>query len=158
MTPTDVAFRAELNQYRREQTLKTRGLAHLNNLGAGIIMGDDTLDRIADCARAHKLMTVETLYQEMKYYPTNTPFISTPLGPRQSEQRPGADIPQTGEHVAAAAAKTPRQCGACGQYSHIKTNLNCPARDQRSGSADKENATTLGPTSGVASEEDRLDA
>ena len=43
------------------------GLAILNNLGPGLIMGNAILDRIADCARAHKLDMVESLYRETKW-------------------------------------------------------------------------------------------
>ncbi|EJF56827.1 hypothetical protein DICSQDRAFT_174510 [Dichomitus squalens LYAD-421 SS1] len=158
MSAADVEFRAELNQYRREQTVKTHGLAHLNNLGAGIIMGDETLDRIADCARAQKLTTVETLYQETKwpksrelgadvlklikkYYPANSPFASTPLRVRQSEPQADGAPSQSSNRAVSATAKAPRQCGACGQYGHIKSNLRCPARDKQAGSDDKENTT-----------------
>ncbi|KAI1787586.1 P-loop containing nucleoside triphosphate hydrolase protein [Ganoderma leucocontextum] len=137
MTATDVEFRIALNEFRRELTLKRYGLVHLNNLGAGIVMGDETLERVADCARAGKITMVETLYQETKwpkwreygaelinlvnkYYPSNTPFVSAPLRARQPEGDPCPDATgQVSALVSSASGKAPRQCGACGQYGHI---------------------------------------
>lgn len=71
MSELDLKFRAALHSFRREQTVKLYGLAHLKNLGPGAIMGDETLKRIVDCARAHKIRCLESLARETKWNRTS---------------------------------------------------------------------------------------
>ncbi|KAI9066924.1 P-loop containing nucleoside triphosphate hydrolase protein [Trametes sanguinea] len=71
MTDIDIAFRRALHAFRRQQTEQAFGKAHLRNLGTGAIMGDDTLDRIADCAHAGKLGSLEALARETKWSRSN---------------------------------------------------------------------------------------
>ncbi|KAI1795743.1 hypothetical protein LXA43DRAFT_735285 [Ganoderma leucocontextum] len=67
MTAADLELRAALHAFRRQQTQAKLGSAHLKNLGPGAIMGDQVLKRILDCARVHKIETVEQLYRETKW-------------------------------------------------------------------------------------------
>lgn len=67
MTAHDYSFRRELDSFRRRVTMEKFSRAHLNNLGPGTIMGDMILDRIVNCARAHKLNSVECLQRETKW-------------------------------------------------------------------------------------------
>ncbi|OJT02516.1 ATP-dependent DNA helicase Q-like 1 [Trametes pubescens] len=67
MNTTDIGFRRALHDFRRAETLRTYGRAHLNNMGPGMIMGDGELSRIADCARARKLGSLDDLYKESKW-------------------------------------------------------------------------------------------
>lgn len=46
----DVELRAALHTFRKARTLELYGRARLRNLGPGIVMGDDVLQRIIDCA------------------------------------------------------------------------------------------------------------
>ncbi len=71
MSASDIEFRKALHDFRREKTLARYGLAHLNNLGHGLIMGDEVFKRIADCARAQKLTSVESLFRETKWSRSN---------------------------------------------------------------------------------------
>ena len=49
MDASDFAFHSAVNTFWREATHKKYGLAHLNNLGPGEIMGNDVLKHIMDC-------------------------------------------------------------------------------------------------------------
>lgn len=67
MSATDVEFRDALHEFRRAETLKTYGRAILHNMGPCMVMGDEILGRIADCARAYKLGSREDLFKECKW-------------------------------------------------------------------------------------------
>ena len=67
MSDNDRDFQTALNKLRRDTTQIQFGLAILNNLGPDLIMGDSILERITQCARAHKLGTLEDLYKETKW-------------------------------------------------------------------------------------------
>ncbi|EJF63964.1 hypothetical protein DICSQDRAFT_54932, partial [Dichomitus squalens LYAD-421 SS1] len=67
MDPQDVQLQAALHAFRREQTIKVYGQRRLNSNGPGAIMGDEVLRRVVDCARVHKLGTVEALARETKW-------------------------------------------------------------------------------------------
>ncbi|TBU21121.1 hypothetical protein BD311DRAFT_633283, partial [Dichomitus squalens] len=67
MDPQDCQLQAALHTFRREQTIKVYGRRRLNSNGPGAIMGDEVLKRIVDCARSHKLGTVEALARETKW-------------------------------------------------------------------------------------------
>ncbi|CDO74559.1 hypothetical protein BN946_scf184632.g16 [Trametes cinnabarina] len=139
MTSQDYDLRIALHEFRRAQTLEMYGLAVLNNLGTGMIMGDEELVRIADCARAHHLKTLEDLYRESKwdltwelgesvlelvnrYYPVKAPLVSTPLQAQQTA-RDVASVPQGSE---ASRTSTARRCGACDQVGHTRRSKACP--------------------------------
>ncbi|PIL37754.1 hypothetical protein GSI_01448 [Ganoderma sinense ZZ0214-1] len=66
-TVTDDEFCSALNKLRRDRTQVLYGLAILNNLGPDLIMGDSILDHIAECARAHKLTSLDDLYRETRW-------------------------------------------------------------------------------------------
>ncbi|KAI1784996.1 P-loop containing nucleoside triphosphate hydrolase protein [Ganoderma leucocontextum] len=67
MSDKDREFQTALNKLRRDRTQILFGLAILNNLGPDLIMGDSILERIAHCARAHKLGSLDDLYRETKW-------------------------------------------------------------------------------------------
>lgn len=71
MSTSDIEFRKALHEFRWEQTLARYGLAHLNNLGPGLLMGDEVFKRIADCAHAQKITSVESLFRETKWSRSN---------------------------------------------------------------------------------------
>ena len=67
MSDNNRDFQTALNKLRRDTIQTQFGLAILNNLGPDLIMGDSILERITQCARAHKLGTLEDLYRETKW-------------------------------------------------------------------------------------------
>ncbi|KAI0674174.1 P-loop containing nucleoside triphosphate hydrolase protein [Trametes maxima] len=157
MATQDHALRAALHQFRRTKTLSEYGRAILHNMGPGMVLGDNELVRIADCARARKLITLEDLYRETKwdlswehgdevlelvkqyYPPAPSPLVATPLRTQASDA-----------HSEAAAAPSEasrpvvvRRCGACGQPGHTRRSKQCPdyGRSTSASERDKENSS-----------------
>lgn len=60
-TRKDFQFQDALDDFRRDKMALLYGLDALDDLDAGMIMGDDELVRIADCARCYKIQSVEDL-------------------------------------------------------------------------------------------------
>ncbi|KAI0323623.1 hypothetical protein GY45DRAFT_1216905, partial [Cubamyces sp. BRFM 1775] len=126
MDTVDRSFRRALHAFRRSKTLATQGKVHLHNNGTGMVMGDDILFRIADCARAGKIYTAEALARESKcHYPAP----------------PAPEVLQNAGSSRSNAPAAPRKCGACSEVGHIRTNRNCPKYQPRNGT-DKENLPT----------------
>ncbi|KAI0635614.1 P-loop containing nucleoside triphosphate hydrolase protein [Trametes polyzona] len=67
MSADDLTLQRALNTFRRDKTTAKYGPQHLRNLGPALIMSNDVLKRIADCARARKLTCVEDLLRETKW-------------------------------------------------------------------------------------------
>ncbi|KAI0332527.1 P-loop containing nucleoside triphosphate hydrolase protein [Cubamyces sp. BRFM 1775] len=68
VSETDIQLRGALHRFRRDQTVRLYGLAHLHELGPGAVMGDDILKRIIDCARVHKIRDLDGLFRETKWH------------------------------------------------------------------------------------------
>ncbi|KAJ3476844.1 hypothetical protein NLI96_g10880 [Meripilus lineatus] len=139
----DLDFRRVLNSWRRQKIEDRWGPSFLKNMGPGFVLGDDTLARIADCARVGKITNLETLERETRWcharrygpeilrlisenYPT-LPDATPPL-PLQPQSPTSANIPSTSTSATAQTsasnsgetrAKAPRTCGACGMTGHI---------------------------------------
>lgn len=67
MDTVDRRFQASLHSFQHEKTLLLFGRRHLNNIGPGIIMGNNLMEHIIACARVHKLETLEGLTRETKW-------------------------------------------------------------------------------------------
>lgn len=67
----NLEFRQRLDDWRCTKVQELFGPAYLKNMGAGFVLGDDTLARIADCARVGKLSSLEDLVKETKWYHTH---------------------------------------------------------------------------------------
>ncbi|KAI0084797.1 P-loop containing nucleoside triphosphate hydrolase protein [Irpex rosettiformis] len=61
----DFRLRDALDAFRRKKMEEQYGHHALNTVNAGAIMGDDILDRIADCAHCHRIRTIEDLKQQV---------------------------------------------------------------------------------------------
>ena len=70
MTDKDNEFCLALHKLRRDKMQARYGTAVLHNLGPGLIMGDTMLEQIAECARTHKLGSLDDLYEETKWHET----------------------------------------------------------------------------------------
>ncbi|KAI0632073.1 P-loop containing nucleoside triphosphate hydrolase protein [Trametes polyzona] len=68
MNSHDTELQLALNAFRRKKTLERFGQSHLRNRGASAIMPNEILQRIADCAHAHKLPSVDHLSRETKWH------------------------------------------------------------------------------------------
>ena len=67
MTDKDGEFCLALNKLWRDRMQARFGIAILRNLGPGLVTGNTntTLEKIAECARAHKLgRSLDDLYEE----------------------------------------------------------------------------------------------
>lgn len=66
-TATDVALIQALHQFRCRLTEELFGEPILRNMGPSIIMGDDTIQRLVDCARQFKIRDLTDLWRETKW-------------------------------------------------------------------------------------------
>ncbi|OJT09442.1 hypothetical protein TRAPUB_13660 [Trametes pubescens] len=169
MNATDIAFRRALHDFRRAETLKTFGRAHLNNMGTGMIMGDEELSRIADCARARKLSSLDELFKEVKwdltwelgegilelvathYPPPPAPLASHPLRPQSTTAGANANANANAESEGTRAMIV-RRCGACLQPGHTRRSKQCPLYGQAgpTQTANKENIDSTDATANTA--------
>lgn len=137
----DMQLRNALNTFRRDQTTSIFGWAALINLGPALIMSDEVLHRIVDCAHVHKIRTKEDLVKETQWpraqedgdavlaivathrpLPASTPApTTTPLHPQSMNHAP-ATLPST---PTPKPSKLASKCGACGIRGHIGTSLFC---------------------------------
>ncbi|KAI1781685.1 P-loop containing nucleoside triphosphate hydrolase protein, partial [Ganoderma leucocontextum] len=137
MSITDHDLHDTLDQFRRARTQEEFGVAILNNLGPGLVMGNAILERIVDCARVHKLGTLESLYRETKW------DLTWELGERvldlvKNYYPPPAPAPlplnvlgNTDANVGGVSGSNSRGvckkiCSACHQLGHIRSNRICP--------------------------------
>lgn len=61
----DFRLRDALDTFRREKMEALYGHHNLNTVNAGAIMGNDILERIADCAHCHKIRSLDDLKQHV---------------------------------------------------------------------------------------------
>jgi hypothetical protein len=64
----DMALREALHRFRKERTNEVLGPFSFRKHGAGAIMSDDVLSRIADCAHFHKIQTTADLLRETRWH------------------------------------------------------------------------------------------
>ena len=129
MTSQDMNLHNALHEFHKEKTIEKFGRACLRDTGPGIIMADDVLFRILDCAHFTVIETTEQLAKETRWSrvseygdqiveiilhhcPKPVPPAVTPLC--------AADV----NNLAPAAQVLPkpiavRRCGACQLAGHI---------------------------------------
>ncbi|KAI5980764.1 P-loop containing nucleoside triphosphate hydrolase protein [Pisolithus albus] len=130
--PSDFSLRDALDDWREEKTASVYGWHHLKDIGPCILMTDETVDRIVDCAHYHKIQTLADLKKETGWVdgeqygneiiaiirrhapPPTTLFASTPLGSATT-----STILNTDHSVSTLPlAKRANRCSACGQEGH----------------------------------------
>lgn len=146
--PHDIALRVALNTWRQTKTVMVYGLSPLRDMGPSVIMTNDVLQRIIDCAHHHKINTSEELRRETGWakaeqystevleiikahtvtvtVPLASPFSVVPLRPKTSLSINTASttIPSTsasGETSSSHPNLLPKcrnKCGACGLEGH----------------------------------------
>ncbi|KAF7793204.1 hypothetical protein EIP86_004313 [Pleurotus ostreatoroseus] len=136
--PMDAELQRALHDFRRTKATAKYGAFMLRNVGAGLIMGDETIQRIIDCARAYKLRTVEDLQRETKWarcvdmgdevlaivnrhYPQPSP--KPPPDPPPPPSDVHLDVPTT-------RTVATRSCKTCGATDHIASNKKCPGYEE----------------------------
>ncbi|KAF7792564.1 hypothetical protein EIP86_003605 [Pleurotus ostreatoroseus] len=110
----DQLLQADLHEFRKEKTIQLYGKTHLRNMGPTLVMGNDTLQRIIDCARAHKLPTLDALKKETKW--VRTAELGQVVLDIVHRHYP---TPNPTSAAASSPAATVRKCSKCGSTSHI---------------------------------------
>lgn len=117
-----------LHNWRVSKVLDKFGQGGLANFGPGIVMQNETLTRIVDCAHHSKIRNTLDLKRETKWdgaeifgdevlalirqvHPSLSPFTSDPLASAASS----ATVP--------AGPRKERMCSACGGTGHISASL-----------------------------------
>jgi hypothetical protein len=121
-TPTaqDAELRAALHDFRKMRTLELHGRARLRNLGPGIIMGDDVLQRIVDCSHFYLIGTTAQLAKETHWsgvddYGEKVLSLIKFHCPRPAS----APIAPIVNGVLPLPVIAPRRCGKCKELGHI---------------------------------------
>ncbi|KAF7347029.1 ATP-dependent DNA helicase RecQ [Mycena venus] len=135
-----MALRNALYVFRKDRTTEVLGPFSFRKHGAGAIMSDDVLDRIADCAHFHKIQTTADLLKETSWHrvvedgakvlslilqhhpiplPPPLPLLSIPGTPLRTITAFNNPSP--------ASSSTPknRKCSKCGLFGHIASNRKC---------------------------------
>ncbi|KAJ7721901.1 P-loop containing nucleoside triphosphate hydrolase protein [Mycena metata] len=135
----DMKLRDVLHQFRRDKTTTKFGRIVLKNSGPGMVMSNEVLQRIVDCAHFHKIRSTEQLARETRWAsagefgaevlalilehrppPVEAPpappvlVTVTPLGPSATNAE------TTGRSVRV------RKCNKCRTPGHIASNRKCP--------------------------------
>lgn len=134
-TSQDMKLRDALHSFRKEQTILEFGRACLRNTGPSIIMADDVLQRIVDCAHFHLIESplqlaketrwsrvdqhgVEVVSLIMSYCPKPVPAMVLTTAPLRSIHPPNQT--QNGSSVVLPVRTVAtRRCGVCKQLGHI---------------------------------------
>ncbi|KAI0756195.1 P-loop containing nucleoside triphosphate hydrolase protein, partial [Daedaleopsis nitida] len=119
MTSVDAKFRYALNDFRRDRTEQEYGRSILFNLGPGLVMSDDVLDRIAHCAHANKLGTLDALLRETKWDRVRV-LGHEVLALVESYYPPPLPPPQNPEISSRPTRSV--TCGRCGAAGHMRTS------------------------------------
>lgn len=129
----DMQLHDILDGWRVEQTVLEYGRGGMDDFGPGVVMTDEVLERIEDCAHHAKIHTVDDLQRECKWsgaleygtallkllhsvrpIPEERPLLSTqPLAPRQP---PLPSAVGTGGGTATTTRSV--RCSACGKAGH----------------------------------------
>lgn len=143
---TDQVLRMDLEKWRRDMTVKKYSRGHLRNLGAGLVMGTTTRDRIVECARYGKIRTIANLDRETKWtganefgndilkiieehYPIDPPpfiFVEqvTPASEPLSNSGHSHGLPFA-QNVDSALPKRQVKCSVCHLEGHTSSFTDC---------------------------------
>ncbi|KAF7426082.1 hypothetical protein PC9H_008448 [Pleurotus ostreatus] len=161
MGPPDAVLQGALDDWRDDKTKSIYGTAYWNEMGPCLILPNDYLDRIVQCAHEFKICDVDDLVKETrwplaaKYGPEVIDLIRR-HGPQPPANPPLATTAQLPNRTVGAAGdqqgqreKTRNKCSSCGQAGHNARNRLCPQHPSRSnlnsssrsdaGSSSKEN-------------------
>ncbi|KAF8152225.1 hypothetical protein B0H34DRAFT_724382 [Crassisporium funariophilum] len=138
MSDDDTQLCNALEDWREEKTKLTYGVAHLIDLGPTLIMPNEVLDRIVDCAHHLKIRTTEDLARETQWDEATlwgpqiltivqrfqpAPAMPPPLSSVPLALQPLSTLPI--QHSAATKDRSKTRCGACGKVGHNRSNRLC---------------------------------
>ncbi|KAG2336031.1 hypothetical protein BDR05DRAFT_953645 [Suillus weaverae] len=137
--PGDMDLRNALHEFHKTQCIEKFGLATPSDLGAGIIMPQQVLQHIVNCAHAGKIKTHGDLIKETRWSGVeeygeevlrlvmlHSPSTFIPANPQpQTPLRPHNDFVNA---TPASHMPVKCQCKVCGSFAHIASNRLCPAK------------------------------
>lgn len=148
---SDRSLREALDDWHEEKTILEYGWPHLKDIGPCVIMTDETVDRIVDCAHYHKVQSLADLKKETGWVDADrfsneiieltnthsplpaTPFVLTPLRPTTMSgilnvDSPLSMHPPSVPFVDRPPTKRAIRCSACSQEGH--NGKHCFTRDR----------------------------
>lgn len=117
----DFALRDALLVFRREQTIKSFGISALKSLGPGLVLPDQLLDRIVDCAHHGYITSAQSLLEYTRWDGSHE-YASDVLALIDAHRtsttvQPGSESAPTSRTTPSLSTK-PVTCGACKQGGH----------------------------------------
>ncbi|KAK7032884.1 ATP-dependent DNA helicase RecQ [Favolaschia claudopus] len=133
-----MALRAALHSFRKSRTAEVFGPFHFRKHGAGGIMANEVLDRIADCAHFHKIQTTADLARETDWHritEDGTQILAL-ITQHRPIPVPAAPTPRPllplNTNTPVYSTPKNRKCSKCGLSGHIASNRKkCPRYSPR---------------------------
>ncbi|KAJ3551071.1 hypothetical protein NMY22_g23 [Coprinellus aureogranulatus] len=141
MSPTDIAFRKALVNWRHEAALAELGPFLLHDFGPKFILPDDTLDHIVNCYHRGTVTTPDELSREtdgladdysvaiLSLIKEHTPAPPADESNAKGEQGKGVKKGSKkgkGKENGRATGPGTQRCGRCGGLGHNRSNKDCP--------------------------------
>ncbi|KAK7015396.1 P-loop containing nucleoside triphosphate hydrolase protein, partial [Favolaschia claudopus] len=134
----DMKLRNALHEFRRDATRRKFSRAVLKNSGPGVVMSNEVLQRIVDCAHWYKIQTLEHLEKETRWagaaeFGADVLALIDMYSPRpvppEPESTPLATHDSNGASSSVRTLRS-RKCSKCGALDHIASNKKCPFHPQ----------------------------
>ncbi|KAF8193661.1 hypothetical protein BJ912DRAFT_924339 [Pholiota molesta] len=125
MSDADRNFKTDLQTWRRHVASAKFNGPTVRTLGVRILMPDQILDRIIDCAHAGKIVNVEQLAKESGWGKERLIEFGEDLIKMILKHYPPTPAPDVaGEGV--KRKRAPARCSACHEIRHKSSNRSCP--------------------------------
>lgn len=122
MSAVDCNLQTALLDWREEKALVKFPKAAVRDLGASILLSDEILNRIVECAHAKKLSSPADLYKETKWRKDWVEEFGESLLAlvcHYYPPPPTTSNTSTDTRPSAVSRRAPAKCGACGATGHI---------------------------------------
>lgn len=123
-----MSLRNALHEFRRAATTKKFSRAVLKNSGPGVVMSNEVLQRIVDCAHWHKIESPEQLEKETRWagaaeFGEEVIILINEHCPRPAAPDDDTSAPlgvhNENQATSSTAAKKSRKCSKCDAADHI---------------------------------------
>jgi hypothetical protein len=140
MVGEDYKLREALEDWREKVTAARYGWAHLHDLGSTLIMPNEVLSRIVDCAHYHKINSTSDLKNETRWDEIEqcgdevleiilrlrpqpsaaSPLTTTPMRPSTATLNISSPSPLTSTTTIAkqSVSRSKTRCSTCGLVGH----------------------------------------
>ncbi|KAJ6570683.1 P-loop containing nucleoside triphosphate hydrolase protein [Mycena sp. CBHHK59/15] len=127
---SDMDLRDALHQFRRTATETKFSRAVLKNSGPGLVMSNEVLQRIVDCAHVYKIQSIEQLARETRWAGATEFGFEVVALINEHRPVPTPPILLTSTPLSVRDENTPstnsRKCSKCKATGHIASNRKCP--------------------------------